>query len=460
MTPESLPLLDNLQSQVQQSIPQASMTVTNLDALVERGQWNTPRVVVSLLDVDGEEDSSVFNWNQQSFNLFHQLQAGTKRMLWVTRGSHMKPTNPRGSPIMGLLRTLISEDPLKRYVTLDLGSTTMLGDERTAATIASVLKAVLLSHNSTGNLDAEYAEEDGRIYIPRLAPLHSLNGLIEGSASTTEYEEVPFACFGEEMTVNQGIEHVPATPGLSLQGSHYTKFRVPELGHLGIEIDFMSALLTTQDLDTTRGRSNRQAVGIDVRGRVRRVGSKLSTNVKVGDEVAGLAFGGALKSILQLDGHLTAIAPEGFVPSLYIAAYFALVHISRARKGKTVLIRGAASSHGIAAVILAQQLKLKIFGTVMEDRSEEQRRILEGLGLSTERVWVEGSPVFHDELRVSCGGDGVDIVYNTIGEAYARSESHVQLCKQPLSTFNFDTDIYAQMAVWLSFATLLAKTGQ
>lgn len=42
-----------------------------------------------------------------------------------------------------------------------------------------------------------------------------------------------------------------------------------------------------------------------------------------------------------------------------------------------------------------------------------------------ERVWVEGFFVFYDEFWVFCGGDGVDIVYNIIGEVYVRSESYV-----------------------------------
>lgn len=413
-------LVTSMKSIVTKSFQGMTLLVTTLENFVEEGCAESPTVVLSLLDIEGEQSSFVYSWNEQTFGHFHKLQSIAKKMLWITRGSHRKPTNPRGSPLIGLIRTLISEDPLKRYATLDLGSRTSLSEESTATSILSVLRATFSSKTPASNSDAEYAEEDGRIYVPRLVPVATLNDLIEPDDTRQQFAEDHFSAISNSWSANKGIRHVPGTAG-ALAGSSFVGFELTDLALDEVEVEFRSATLTAQDVDTVSGRNSRHAFGLDVTGCVRRVGSNVRQGLKAGEEVAGLTFEGSLKSVLHIDHRLASSVPSGFVPSLYMSAYYALVHVARARKGAWVFIHGAASAHGIAAIVLAKRLELEVFMSVLGPGQEDQISLLESLGVLPDRIFAGDSLGFVPKLYEAAGGSLLDVAYNTTPE-------HVEAC--------------------------------
>ncbi|KAK0387803.1 hypothetical protein NLU13_4048 [Sarocladium strictum] len=426
ITLAGLKLVENLESRVHQILPQSICTTTSLKSFIEYGGANPSRIVVSLLDVCSQRNCSVYEWDRQDFELFHRLQAGSKRMLWLTQGSHMRPTNPRGSLIMGLVRTLISENPSKRYATLDLGSSTKMDDERTAKTIFSILEAVFLSGSSTSNVEAEYAEEGGRIYIPRLEPIRNLNDLIEPDLLNGEHEHIPFRQSGPGGVGSNLLQYAAPEPGLLMEDSHFSVSEAQDLGENEIEIDFRSATLTVEDVETASGRSASQNIGLDATGRVRRKAFKNSSDLMIGNEVMGLTMGGTLKNILKLDQRFATTTLKNFVPSLYMAAYFALVHIGRAKQGSSVLIQGAATAHGTAAVFMAQQLDLNIFTTILGNDTDSQRLKLGSMGIPPDRIWDEDISGGEDDLIEWFGAEGVDVVYNTTGKDNPRCSHHAR----------------------------------
>jgi hypothetical protein len=84
---------------------------------------------------------------------------------------------PFASPINNLFRTIRSEDPQRLLYTLDL-------DARTDLSSKSISRAVISTfHASFDPLitseEMEYAERDGKVYIPRLIPQVLLNSVIE-----------------------------------------------------------------------------------------------------------------------------------------------------------------------------------------------------------------------------------------------------------------------------------------
>lgn len=404
-------LINNLRVAIKKAGFHLRLFVTSLSVMIADKFSISSHIILSLIDFPDGSDFSAYDWDQRTFDCFHALQRQAKRMLWITRGAHRNPSNPRGSLIMGLIRTLISEDPLKRYATLDLGSGTELRDPRTSDTILLLLQAVFLAKISATTMDSEYAEEEGRIYIPRLAPIRSLNNLIEPSLSSQEISEAPFSTYNEDNVAPAVLSHSLVPRDSSMVG-HFTKGGLLELASHEIEADFQSALLTEQDAGLMMGRGNRDAIGLDVSGRVRHVGTDVPSNFKTGDEITGIVFNGTLRSTLHLDHRLARTAPKGFIPSIYIAAYYALVHIGRAQKKNSVLIRGAASSHGLAAVVVARQLDLEVYATITEVNSNDQQRSLEDLGISRDRIWDERSVIPQNNLRQV--DKGVDIVYDTL----------------------------------------------
>src|SRR5262249_7464892 len=104
-------------------------------------------------------------------------------------------------------------------------------------------------------------------------------------------------------------------------------------------------------------------------------------------------------------------------PVAFLTAHYALNSLARLQPGERVLIHAAAGGVGLAAVQLAQRAGAEIFATA---GSEEKRTHLKSLGIK--HVMDSRTLAFADEILEKAGGEGVDVVLNSLsGEAIARS---------------------------------------
>jgi len=201
-----------------------------------------------------------------------------------------------------------------------------------------------------------------------------------------------------------------------------------------IDITFSETVLTLQDVETLTGHCVESAIGVDVKGIVKAVGANVTTFAP-GDEVVALVpTGGSIKSTIRVKSRLVQ-RPNGFLtfPCLITSAYYALVHMGRAtRPNKTILIRGGASAHGLAAVQMARLIGVNVLASVIGDDMGLQRRILESHGVSPASIFdTESNDFVYDILNAS-GGKGVDVIYDTTtgpSNATANNTKCVKRCK-------------------------------
>lgn len=167
---------------------------TTVEALswVEFQPHDINEIVISLVDMI-DTDDFVFSMDEQQYGLVKMLLTKSTRLLWVTRGAQMNCESPKSSLFLGWARSVRSEDDHKRIVCLDLDV-----QDRQPKEIAELLGAFALSSMSSASLerDTEYAERDGKFYVPRLVPLDELNSVIEKAPAE---EENPIA---HHMTVD------------------------------------------------------------------------------------------------------------------------------------------------------------------------------------------------------------------------------------------------------------------
>jgi thioester reductase-like protein len=147
--------------------------------------------------------------------------------------------------------------------------------------------------------------------------------------------------------------------------------------------------------------------------------------LKVGDPVVALAphcFGSCVTTPLPYVFPL----PEGLtfeqaaaIPIVYLTAQYALNHVGRLRKGERVLIHAASGGVGLAAIQIARRVGAVIFATA---GSPEKRGFLRSLGVS--HIMDSRSLDFADDIMAVTGGEGVDLVLNSLaGEAIAKGIS-------------------------------------
>ncbi len=162
-------------------------------------------------------------------------------------------------------------------------------------------------------------------------------------------------------------------------------------------------------------------LGLECAGRISAVGE--GVEFAVGEDVLAVALD-SLASHVVADARLVVRKPARFgfeegatVPIVFVTAYFALHHLARLQRGERVLVHAAAGGVGLAALQIVQRAGAEVFATA---GSPEKREFLRSLGVR--HVMDSRSLAFSDEVREATGGEGVDVVLNSLaGEAIARS---------------------------------------
>jgi NADPH:quinone reductase-like Zn-dependent oxidoreductase/aryl carrier-like protein len=155
-------------------------------------------------------------------------------------------------------------------------------------------------------------------------------------------------------------------------------------------------------------------LGRECVGRVVAVGEGVESPC-VGDDVIALAsrcFGThVLASSRLVVPKPPSLSPEeaATIPLAFLTAFHALHHVARLRRGERVLIHAAAGGVGLAAVQIAARAGAEIFATA---GSEDKRAYLRALGVH--HVMSSRDLAFADEIRGRTGGQGVDVVLNSL----------------------------------------------
>ncbi|MBI3779503.1 MAG: zinc-binding dehydrogenase, partial [candidate division NC10 bacterium] len=159
-------------------------------------------------------------------------------------------------------------------------------------------------------------------------------------------------------------------------------------------------------------------LGIECAGKISAVGPDVEA-YNVGDEVIAIApfsFGAYVMTVAPL---VVPKPPQyrfeeaATLPIAFLTAHYALNHLGRLSGGDRVLIHSATGGVGLAAIQLARQVGAEIFATA---GTPEKRDFLRSLGI--QHVMDSRSLAFADEVMERTGGQGVDVVLNSLsGEA-------------------------------------------
>ncbi|EXU68342.1 polyketide synthase [Streptomyces sp. PRh5] len=341
-----------------------------------------------------------------------RLYAATSGARTVTPGDL---ADPGQSALRGLLRVLALEHPELRATFVDT-------DPAAPDQLADTLAAELLADGP----EDEIALRDGARYTAELdhAPL-------------TDTERTTAAA----RTVRCG------TDGFRLRAG-----RLGDLGSLElttnprrppgpgeVELRVLAAGLNFRDVLTAMGllpgdEDIRYRLGFECAGEVSAVGPGVD-HLRAGDRVvAADVHGGAFGSFTVVPADHTAPLPEGLdphtaagLPIAFLTAWYALRHIGRVSAGERVLIHSATGGTGLAAIAVARLLGTEVLATA---GSAEKRRFLRGMGIA--RVMDSRSLDFRDEVMEATGGEGVDVVLNSLSGAAIRAGLE---CLRPFGRF-------------------------
>jgi len=225
-----------------------------------------------------------------------------------------------------------------------------------------------------------------------------------------------------------GQRVVVAEPG-NLDSLRIESFEPPPPGPGEVLIEVRAAGLNFRDLLTALGQiplpdGGAFVPGGEASGLVRAVGAGVS-HVAVGDAVVAIARG-ALATHVIAPAHAVVAMPSNLdferaagLPIVFLTAVHALESVARLERGERVLIHAGAGGVGFAAIQVARALGAEVFATA---GSDDKRALLRSLGL--EHVFDSRSLAFVEGVRAATGGEGVDVVLNSLaGEFMAAGMS-------------------------------------
>ncbi|MCX5472056.1 SDR family NAD(P)-dependent oxidoreductase [Alcaligenes sp. A-TC2] len=354
--------------------------------------------------------AAVSQTSAQLLSLTQDLSARTvaSRLFLVTQGGALPAmaeeldwaVNPAQSALWGFGRVVMNELPALSCTLIDLA-----GDVN-ASDIAQRLELELL-----------WPDEATEIVLSQDAR-HTL--VLEEATAAATAQLSQDARFKLDFQV----------PG-QLRNLEWQAVQAPSLAADQVEVRTMAAGLNFRDVMYLMGLLPDEAVengfagaslGLEFSGVVTRVGADV-TNLTVGQPVMG--FGSScFASHVVTRADAIAPMPEGWdfeaaatVPTVFFTVYYALTHLAHIQPGEKVLIHGAAGGVGIAAIQLARHLGAEIYATAGTD----EKRVFASL-LGADHVFDSRSLSFAQDVMDATGGEGVDVVLNSLaGEAMRRS---------------------------------------
>lgn len=369
--------------------------------------------VVHLAGWENGAGDSAFPESDPSVGLLHLVQCLVKEAnqsprLWLLpRGGALMAEelkgllpNPVQASLWGLGRVIMNEYPALACTLVDVAA-----DAASPDSVGRVANELLRPDG-----EAEIIIGPGERHVLRLeavqpdvanhaaeAPRFRLDFLVPGQLRNLLWLPQP-----ELSLKDDEIEVRPVASGLNFRDIMYVMGLLPDEA---VENGFAGASL-----------------GLEFSGVVTRIGAGVQ-EYSPGDAVMG--FGSAcFSSHVVTKASAVAPKPEGWtfeaaatVPTVFFTVYYALKHLADLQPGERVLIHGAAGGVGIAAVQLARYLGAEVFATAGSDEKRDFVRLL-----GADHVLDSRSLAYADEILAMTGGEGVDVVLNSLaGEAIRRN---------------------------------------
>ena len=361
--------------------------------------------IVSLVSLD---DDLFFDTSTDNSTIFEAVQSLVQRsgntILWLLNGATGESPNPAQAMILGLARTIRSENENIRFITLDLPK-----DHDTVNTSRCAVD--LLNEPVT---EDEFALRKGLLFIPRVEVDESLNRKLPNE----RHRQPRLELFKQDRNLALKIGKVGLLDTLVFEDDEDTVESV--IGADDVEVEVKASALNFRDLAASIGIIDDYRLGDECSGIITRTGRNVNeAEFRPGDRVLAFMPGqGAHRSIVRNPAILchklgsmdfvTATSFEG----VFTTAYYSLVDTARLQKGEYCLIHAAAGGVGQMAIQLAHMIGAHVIATV---GSQSKRDFLKAkFSLTDEMIFSSRDPSFVDGVLKVTNGRGCDVALNSL----------------------------------------------
>lgn len=344
------------------------------------------------------------------FLALQKMLTTAEGVLWVVRGAYGNAKHPDNNMILGLSRSIRSETLLK-FATLDLDPTLALDEAYPSNFILQLFKRVFDRSASIDDEELEFMERNGVLFTPRIVDDADMNEYVHKETLSSKLESVQSLRNDRTLQLSfAGFEN--------LKSLHFVDQPVLKpLPADEIEIKIKAVGMNPSDLTFPCRAAEASGVGQECSGIVTCIGNEV-TNFSIGDRVAALVGEyGSYASITRTRASLAfqiiddvSFEVAASFPVSYSTAYHALSTIGDLENGDKVLIHGATSAVGQAAVSLSKTIGAEVFATVNDIHSKNL--LQNSYGLDDEHIFSSQQPAFGSPHLPVVDGTYFDVVLN------------------------------------------------
>ncbi|KAK7707672.1 Type I Iterative PKS [Diaporthe eres] len=413
---------------------------------------------ISLLEL---EHAFLACMEQREMDCLRYITDTVTNILWLSGATQLgKSPVPDLALSNGFSRALMLEQPSLNFVVLDEGPICH-HDDITYANVARVIRSSCI--NDSTEVDKEFIQKDGLLYISRFGPDFDLNSLFSRRLQTQN----------RILRSKLSAAH-PAKLALGGNGSgdtiHFEQVREPtsETPNGFIDVLVKAISLNPKDVYALQGRLETRGAttALEFSGVVTSVGPDVM-HLKIGERVVvGMPCQFATSQRVPIWAAHKLLPEEQYTvmstfPTIYGTALYALVHRAYLRRGESVLIHGGAGAFGFAAITIAKRIlgtSTKIYTTA--GSQARKRFIVEELAIPESNIFHSRTTSFAADIKSATDGHGVDVVINFLTgdllragwECVSKFGRFVEVGKRDLlDAGRLDMHVFLQNATFTAF---------
>lgn len=365
--------------------------------------------------LDELENPMLANMSSETYQANQHLCTAAG-VLWVVEAAQGDSSaNPNSGMVIGLTRSVRSENSAVRLVTLDLDAKAKLPPSHTSEVIGTVCRVAFTQKGSAlrqpAAQESGFLERGGVLQIPRVVQDLGMDQLVQNlTQNPVPAEQTSFEPHG---AVSLRIGSVGLLD--SFDFDHDDHLECP-LKPNEVEIQIKAAGLNFHDILMVMGKLPQRGLGIDCAGVVTAVGSEV-LDLAVGDRVCALSPG-AFGTIMRCAAACAVKISESIdfetaasLPVVYTTVYHSLINLAVLCKSDTILIHAAAGGIGQAAIMLSQSIGAEIFATVGSTQKKEL--LMTRYGIPKDHIFFSRDTSFEDRIASMTDKKGVDVALSS-----------------------------------------------
>ncbi|KAI0421157.1 putative polyketide synthase [Xylaria grammica] len=332
------------------------------------------------------------------------------KILWVTKTAQWQVRNPDGAMIHGLCRSIRTEDPSMRIITLD---TEDPANGPVSTSINTLLHA--FQQPATTGFDTEYVERGGIFHVSRILGDDAVNAT--EAAKTAGAPPVEMRLHEAPTTIRMIAERVGSIDSLHFVEVDSIELALPDNT---VEVELFASALNFKDVAVTMGivPEDHHLLGLEGAGTIRRVGANLNSPFHVGERVMVFkrgAFANRVIATTERTIHIPdwlSFEEAATLPSVYLTSLYSLYNLSSIKKGDRVLIHSATGGLGIASIQICQIVGAEVYATVGQD--VKKQFLIDNFGIPADHIFSSRNNEFESSIMEHTSGYGVDIILNSL----------------------------------------------